>query len=285
MHGTSSAIHQIDFPAGIAGHGRVTLEQVDSRSVVTQRIAHSPLKILATRSGTAAWLFTSTYGGGLVDGDEVSLHLDCGSNTRCLLSTQSSTKVYRCPTSVCRQELHTTIDGGAVFVSLPDPLVCFTRAKFKQRQTFELREDAGLIALDWFTAGRMARGEKWAFDLYQSETRVEVDCKAVFLDRLRLAATDGDLNDPMRMGRVGCFGTCVIAGAKMKNVVDELLQFIGDQPSPPRGPVLFAASPINHGGAVLRFAATSTEAAGKWLADRLSFVSNFVGENPWSRKW
>jgi urease accessory protein len=45
----------------------------EHRSDVHRARSAGPLRLLTPRAGAAAWIVTSTYGGGLVDGDQVAL--------------------------------------------------------------------------------------------------------------------------------------------------------------------------------------------------------------------
>jgi urease accessory protein len=68
------------------------------------------------------------------------------------------------------------------------------------------------------------------------------------------------------------------------NPAEELLRQIAHSPLCRRQRVAFAASPLN-GGAIVRLAGVGPEPVGRWLRDRLSFVSTLLGEDPWARKW
>ena len=54
-----------------------------------------------------------------------------------------------------------------------------------------------------------------------------------------------------------------------------------------RDPLSFAASPLPGGapGAVLRVAGPDAEHVGRWLRERLTFVPELLGDDPWARKW
>jgi urease accessory protein len=267
------------------GEGYVEITQVAGKSAVTRSRATSPLKLLSPRSpGGAAWIFASTYGGGLVSGDSIRLNLQAGPNTRCVLSTQASTKVYRALEAGCRQELNANIAAGALVVCAPDPVVCYKGAEFTQRQRFSLDVNASLIFVDWFTSGRWACGERWAFSQYSSRNEIFVEDRCVFRDILLLDPIDGPLDGPMRMGSINCFATVVLVGPTLKENVEQLLQFISTQPAPSHGSLLFSASPIEN-GAILRVAGESCETVGSWIHERLAFVVALVGQDPWERKW
>src|SRR5262245_2200077 len=79
-----------------AGSGRLRFENVRGRTQIVESFAASPLKFLHPRSrGSAAWVVTSTYGGGLLGGDAIELNVNVGEDSRALLTTQASTKIYR----------------------------------------------------------------------------------------------------------------------------------------------------------------------------------------------
>jgi urease accessory protein len=265
-----------------SARGNVLIERIAGRSVVTRLSATSPLKLLNPRAnGDCAWVFASTYGGGLLGGDSIRLDVDVAPAASCLLSTQASTKIYRTTGKASRQELLVTADNGAIVVSAPDPVVCFAGAIYQQRQRFILAPDARLVMIDWFTSGRHARGERWAFHRFDSRAEVFIEDRCVFRDALLLDPADGALTDPIRMGLIDCFATIVLVGLNDRE--GELLQYVSAQPARQES-LLFAASPIEN-GVVLRVAGRQTETVGRWIRDRLGFVADLVGQDPWARKW
>jgi urease accessory protein len=269
---------------GDSGCGIIRLARVGTRTIVENASATSPLKLLTPRMrGQSAWVFTSTYGGGLVGGDEICLDLHAKPNTRALLSTQSSTKIYRSAGDPCRQSADVRIDAGAVVVHAPDPLVCFAQAKLLQRQTFSLDPSASLVFVDALTSGRRARGERWAFDSYENQTTLSVGDRRVFRDVLRLDRRDGDLTRATRMGACDCFATLLLAGPHLLEQSRAMLEMIEKSPMQ-SGHVLFSASPIES-GIVVRVAGADIESMMRWIHARLDFVRDFVDEDPWSRKW
>ncbi len=272
------------MPHSAAGYGLIELEQVAGRTAVTQCRSNSPLKLLTPRSpGGNAWIFSGTYGGGLVDGDSIDLQVHSGCDTRCLLTTQASTKIYRCEAIGCRQALQVRADMNAIVASIPDPIVCYAGARFEQRQRFELSRDSGLVMLDWFTAGRKAHGERWAFRRYLSQTEVFVEQKCVFRDALLLDRADGPIGGDMRMGRVDCFATAVVCGLPFQKVTEKALQGVASQPSPGATGLIFSASAIP-GGVVVRVGGNDVETVGRWLSRLLNGVEDVLGQSLWMRK-
>src|SRR4051812_2271398 len=170
------------------GGGAVEFARVGESTAVVRRLAHSPLKLLTPRGpGQAAHVVTSTYGGGLLPGDDIRLDVVAGAETHAVLGTQASTKVYRSEGGAgARQSLRAEVRRNAMLAVVPDPVTCFAGAMYEQRQRFELEKYASLLLVDWLTAGRVACGERWAMRRYASDTRVNVGGSCVARDALRL---------------------------------------------------------------------------------------------------
>lgn len=144
----------------------------------------------------ANWIYSLSYGGGLVNGDDVGVYGTVGDGCTAVLATQSSTKVYgphRLPanqpkaeevTEPTTQRLSATVGAGGLLAVLSDPVTLYADAVFENRQRFELtHETASLVLVDALTAGRvhtvrdaMSRdvlsGERWAFKSYTTTTDV-----------------------------------------------------------------------------------------------------------------
>lgn len=276
---------ELDSPVA-PGAGLVELALVCGATAVVRRLARSPLKLLTPRGkGGCAHVVASTYGGGLLGGDRVSLGVRAGEGTRCALGTQASTKVYRSAGGgTSRQALDADVAAGAVLAVAPDPVTCFAGSRYEQRQTFRLAEDASLLLIDWFTSGRAARGERWAFDRYRSDTRVDVAGRTLARDALLLDAAHGPVDAPHRMGRFDCMASVFLLGPAFAAGAKELLDAAARAPVQRRAPLVAAASPLA-GGAVLRVAGGAAEAVGRFVARHLGRAWDALGEDAWSRKW
>jgi urease accessory protein len=183
---------------------------VQARSRVSAAYAASPLRLLTPANhGHAAWVYTSSYGGGLVDGDAIVLDVDVGAGASAFVSTQASTKVYKSPRGTS-SELRARVGEDGLLVVAPDPVVCFAASRYRQVQRFDLAPGAALVAVDWMSSGRRASGERWVFDAYDARLSVRLDGQLLVHDRLRLTAEDGAL--AARMGRFEVLAILVIAG-------------------------------------------------------------------------
>jgi urease accessory protein len=249
-------------------------------TVLTHVQAASPLRLFTPRvSDRAAWVVTSTLGGGIVGGDHIHLSVEVGDAAHLWLTTQASTKIYRSPRPAL-QTLDADVAREGLLVSWPDPNVAFEGAMFEQRQRYRLQDRATLVAVDCVLSGREARGERWAFDRYASRIEVERDGSPIFLDAVRLGGADGPLGN--RMGRFQAYAVCVLTGPMVAAGARAKLDEVAGAPVDRDEDVVISAAPLTHdtaGGVVLRFAATSPERLAEVMRDHLPVPQVPVREN------
>ena len=264
------------------GSARLAFERVGPRTVVRTALAHSPLRLLTPRNhGHAAWVYTSSLGGGLVDGDHLHVDLEVDPGASALLSSQGFTRVYRSPRG-CRNELEARVGEGALLALVPDPTVCFTDARYTQRQDIQLAPGASLVLMDLVNAGRSANGERWACASFSSSLRVHQQGRALLDERWLLEPRHGHL--PERLGRFDALGTVLLIGPALASAREALAARVGALPVIPRAGLICSASPLGPDGLVLRAAATSAEALLQQTREWLGFLPSLLGDDPWARR-
>jgi urease accessory protein len=262
--------------------GSIRFERSGGRTVVARALARSPLRLLTPRvHGAAAWAYTSSFGGGLVDGDAIRLEIDARPGALGLVTTQASTKVYRSPGGCTQTTSATVADGGALAL-LPDPVACFAGARYAQSTEVALEQGAALVLVDAFTAGRTAYGERWDLSRYESRIRIERGGDVLLRDAVLLDPAHGRLAD--RMGRFDAFATLVVVGRRFAEASAAITASLASSPVGRRLDLVEVASRLGDDGVVVRIAATSVEAAMLRVRHHAAFVAGpFVGD-PWSRK-
>jgi urease accessory protein len=268
------------------GDAALTVSLVHGQSAATTSWARSPLKLLTPRSrGETVWAYTSSFGGGMVAGDRTRLEVTVDAGARCFLGTQASTKIYRNPACLpCSHEFRAKVSENALLVLAPDPVQCFAESIYEQRQHFALAESANLLLIDWMSAGRTARGERWNFRRYLSRNVIERAGKRLLIDALSLDSRDGALDLKFRGGRFNCLATVVLIGSRFATPAKEILDWCSAQPITPRAELIFTASPLQE-GAILRLAGMGVEEVGRAIHGRLGFMHQLLQDDPWSRKW
>jgi urease accessory protein len=250
------------------------------RSVVTRARSVAPLRLLAPASpGLAAWVYQSSFGGGFVGRDAIELDVEVAAGARLFLTSQASSKVYRRAVSRCR--LDASIGDAGVLVAWPDPIACFAGAAFDQRQRFRLARSAGLVAVDAWTAGRIAHGECWAFERLALRTELEIDGAPVLADAMIVSPAHGAL--AARMGDARAFATIVIAGDAFASVATAIGDAVATRAPAERPLISASAWPW---GVIVRLAATTTEALVAAIHHLVGQpVRDALGADPFARKW
>lgn len=272
----------IDNHAVPAGHATLEVEMVFGKSAVTSAAASSPMKILTpVARGRSVWAFTSSFGGGLVAGDQTKLKIIVRPGARCYLSTQSSTKIYRNPAArPCSHTTNAHLDEGSLLVFAPEPMQAFAESHYTQRQEFHLGPKAGLVLLDWFTAGRSARGERWAFARFDGRNDVFINGERVLVDPVLLQSA----TVARHMGRFNCFATLLLIGEPLKTASNALIHSVAALPVEKGATQSVSASPVPD-GVVVRIAGLEVENVRQVLRQYVRFGSELLGDDPWARKW
>jgi len=196
------------------------------------RTEHEPHHLVHT-------VYLLTYGGGLVAGDSIDLHVTLERTTRLVLLTQGSTKLFKAPNRevVSRQCTTINLAPGAAVCYLPDPVQPFERSCFEQQQIYNVelsdRSDAAsgnLCVLDWFSNGRTANGENWSFHRYGSKNEVYLSYpqgkrKLLLRDNVLLDENGANGSLANRMNKLAVFGTVILYGPMFQ----KLGQFFMDE--------------------------------------------------------
>lgn len=253
------------------------------KTVLTSAAAASPLRLLHPKnSGTAAWVYAATFGGGLLGGDRIALDVRVAPGAAALISTQASTKVYRSDRAAS-QTLHAHVADEGVLVLLPDPVTPFADSSYTQAQQIELAGSATLVAVDWMTAGRVGSGERWQFASYASRTWIRRDSRVILHDATLLSPLDGDLIQ--RMDRFNCIAWAVAIGPAVRAAALRLAGSLAGAAVPKRADLLLSAAPLDEDGVLIRIAGTSAQQVGAVLRQHLNFVPSLIGDDPWTSKF
>jgi urease accessory protein len=261
---------------------RLLFQRVGDRTVVGRAYATSPLRILTPRNhGHAAWAYTSTLGGGLVDGDRIRLEVGLGEGAAAVLSTQGETRVYRSPHG-CRSELFAQVENNALLAVLPDPTVCFAGARYDQRTEIALAPGAALVLVDALLSGRSARGERWAFERYASQLTLRLADRVILAEKVLLDPEHGPIDE--RFGRFDVFATLLLAGDRLRLSRAVLCQKLDALPAPARARLVESANPLGEHALLVRIAAVSVEDLLWSIRAHLSFLPALLDDDPWSRR-
>ncbi|XP_043690163.1 urease accessory protein D isoform X2 [Telopea speciosissima] len=268
--------------------GILVVEKVRGKSTVTRCFSKYPLKFIVPSKG-----------------DSISCTLTIGDGCTAALTTQASTKVYKSVGSkCCEQFLEVRIGSDALLAVIPDPVTCFSTARYSQKQVFRVASDSSLVIVDWITSGRHERGEKWDFGLYKSTNQIFLEKdEPLFLDSVLLEA--GSITSiAERMQDYQVVAMIIFLGPKVKPIQNEIQDDVKRMMSEsftvpsstsrhymkvnsdmaPSKPA-FIASCSTFGpkgiGFVVRIAAVTTESVYKFLKHHLASMEPLLGAAPY----
>ncbi|KAL9453074.1 hypothetical protein AB3S75_008800 [Citrus x aurantiifolia] len=271
-----------------AATGKLVVKKVGGKSTVTRCFSKYPLKfIIPNKVGSsetdAVWVYTLTYGGGIVSGDSISCEITVADACTAVLTTQASTKVYKSLGSKSSEQiLEAKIGSDALLAVIPDPVTCFSTA-----------------------SGRYESGEKWDFELYRSTNHIFLEGdQPLFLDSVLLE--QGSItNIAERMQGYQVIAMVILLGPKLKQiqiqVQENVRRMMSEQlylPSTglrPHGKTQsdhflakpsFVVSCSAFGpkgiGIVVRIAAMTTESVYRFLQHQLAGMETLLGVSPYS---
>ena len=174
---------------GRVGGLRLDYGRQDGKTIVTRSSCSSPWHlfppIYLDETGQAHTLLLNPSGG-LVGGDHLSIDLALAAEAQVLISTPSANRVYRSVSDVSVQRIKMTVGPGAVLEWIPEVTIPFAGSRFCQTLYVKVKRGATVFLWDAIAAGRIARGERWAFTSLENEIRITTASGEAVLERYHL---------------------------------------------------------------------------------------------------
>lgn len=140
--------------------------------------------------------------GGVLGGDRLHIAVDVGPGAHAQLTSTSATRLYRTQpqAAMAVQTGEFLVRQGGLLEYLPDPLIPFAGARYRQQTRIELSVDAGLFWWETLAPGRMARGELFEYESLQIGLEILAQGKPLALERLKLEPHCRPLSSLARLG-------------------------------------------------------------------------------------
>lgn len=150
----------------------------------------------------AALAHLHNLSGGVLGGDQLELDVTVGPRAHVQLTTTGATRVYRQragqPAAVQINRVNVQADGLLEY--LPDPLIPFANASYRQETRIDLSPGAGLFWWETVAPGREARGEVFAFDCVHTRLDLAAQGRLLAMERTRIAPGMHSLASLARLG-------------------------------------------------------------------------------------
>jgi urease accessory protein len=254
-------------PRGQDGRLSIHAALIGDRTRLLSLRCQAPLQVMRAAytephlPGLAAVTICSPAGG-VLQGDRLSIDvaLDAGAQLR--METQSATRLYAMPDGSATGQVSLKLGPGAFLEYVPDPLIPYADACYRQESTWEVDESATLIVGEVVTAGREARGENARYRRVELEVEARrPGGRALFSDACVLAP--GDVQQLGFLGGYTTLGSLYVVSNAFRAA-----SFAGlaEHPSVTRGHSGWSDLPCNAGAWFKVLAHDSATAVGAVLA-------------------
>ncbi|WP_308128844.1 urease accessory protein UreD [Bacillus sp. sid0103] len=216
------------------GYLRLTGMRKGKKTILKESYSEGALKItrpVYLTGGGEAYFYVMNPGGGYVEGDSYKTVVVLEEDAEAVVTTQSSTKIYKTRTCPAIQEMEFHLKSGSILEYLPDPVIAYQHACFKQRTVIRMATGSSLISWDIYTPGWAPDGMPFQYDLLQAKMEIYMDDKLVLFDHVKLQP-DNDLKGLGMMEGFSHYGSMIVIDhrinpallADLQDVFDTLLE-------------------------------------------------------------
>jgi urease accessory protein len=227
--------------------GRVHLRvaQIGSETRVLDIAESGPLRVRLPRGPAGpceAVLLNSA--GGIACGDSFSVSVAVGPGGSVVLTTTAAEKIYRSDGPRTTVGTRIAVAPGGHLAFLPQETILFDGVNLHRSLDVDLAGDAGFLAFEAVTFGRVARAERITEGRFHDHWRIRRDGRLVYADSVRL---DGAVSDILARaaigGRARAMATLIDAAPGAEARLEEMRSLL-NAATPPEG-VAAAASAWN----------------------------------------
>lgn len=205
------------------GELRLEIEKRNQKSVAKNVYFQGALKVMRPfyhdDTGQVCYYILNP-GGGYVDGDRYKIDISLAEQARLTLTTQSATKVYKTPTHHAYQETNISLKTGSYLEYIPDPLIAYRDARYKQKNVVHMEKGATFLYSDIITPGWSPDGERFSYHTIQLLNEIYVDNELVVYDHIKLNAAAHNMEGLGFMEGYSHLGSMIVVA---EQVTSELL--------------------------------------------------------------
>jgi urease accessory protein len=208
--------------------------------------------------------------GGVLGGDHLDVTIEVGPGAVAQVTSTGATRIYRSRQNAGPGEarLQIKVEDHGLVEYLPDQLIPFAGARYRQETQIDLGVDAGLFWWEIVSPGREARSELFAYELLRLKTRISVLGSPIALEHMKIEPAERSIFSLARLGAYRYFSTFYICRVGIEPPrwleLEKLLSELAEQLSQPSKTV-WGISPLRAHGLVVR----ALSVGGKEITTRL----------------
>lgn len=281
----TSVLGPTPFSGALAGELRLRIGRRSGKDIATGQYHQGALRILRPHylDDTAQVCYTIVNpGGGYLGADRYGIEIELEAGSSLLLTTQSATKVYRTPQGEATQDLVIRLASGAVLEYLPDQLIAYREASYRQETVVDMAADASLVLFEILTPGWSPDGKLFRYDQLRLRTEVRVAGKLAVLDNLWVQPAEQSIDSQLYFQQHTHVGMLLAVDARID---DELVTLLREEAyaiaAQQRDEVQVGVSATAMSGVAVRTLGSSTESASAVMLGIVNLLrERFRGQGP-----
>lgn len=158
----------------------------------------------------AETVFVQSPTGGVAQGDRLEVTVDVGEGAVAHVSTGSSRKVQSMTRNYAAETTRLSVGADGHLDYVPEPTILHADARFHRTLDLSVAAGGSAVVSDVVVPGRLARGERFAFERYRARVRAHGPDGLLFADTTHLAPATADPRVPGVMGEFDVVGTTFV---------------------------------------------------------------------------
>ncbi|SIS54017.1 urease accessory protein [Corynebacterium appendicis CIP 107643] len=215
---------------GFTGVLNLGIGESGGRSIARRQYHAGALKIIRPHylDDTGQVYYTIVNpGGGYVGGDGYYQRFALEPGASAVITDQSATKVYRTPGGHVYQRMAFEVEAGGVLEYVPDQLILYRDADFRQDTVVKLAKDASFFMSEIVTPGWSPDKSIFGYEHMHLRTQVEIDGELALVDNLRIDPSS-TVHPVSSMGFMGSYTHVASAICFDPQITDATLDAVRD---------------------------------------------------------
>jgi urease accessory protein len=196
------------------------------RSVAVHQFHKGALRVLRPHylddSGQVCYVVVNP-GGAYLGADLFLLDVEVQAGAELVLTTQSATKVYRTPGSCAEQRMTVRLGEGARLELVPDQLIAYREASYRQRTHVTVRPSSSLVMAEVVTPGWSPDGASFRYEEVRLRNELYVETghgsELLALDNLLIRPPAGDVTGLGFMEGYSHLGSLVVVDPRVNQAL------------------------------------------------------------------
>ena len=215
------------------GELRLSVEEKNGKTIPKNVYFQGAFKVMRPiyhdESGQVCYYLLNP-GGGYLDGDRYQMKISLEKQAKLTLTTQSATKIYKTPNKHAYQESEFNLKEGSYLEYIPDPLIGYQDARYKQKNVIHMERGCTLLYSDIITPGWSPEGEKFSYDTLQLINEIYMEDELVVFDHIKLNPAEQNMDQLGLMEGYSHLGSMIVVNEKTNpHLLDRIYEAVSNQ--------------------------------------------------------